>query len=126
MTGKSSYLLHSVSVFVTAEYHNPSIVNPSFLSSEGIVPEELDVAETISTPPLSLVRYANGIQWLVDQSTLNVAKDCEASFRDEYQVHSLAAKYVEKLPHVPYRSLGLNFVVSANVENPRQWLTAAS
>lgn len=36
---ESRFWLQSVSVMVTAEYHNPSILNPDFLKFQGIVPE---------------------------------------------------------------------------------------
>ena len=118
-----SYRLHSVSVVVTAEFHNPSILNRDFLVSREIVPEDWDVAEAITTPPVSIVSYANGIQWTVDQSTLRVVENCDSSFRDDYVVYKLVDAYLEKLPHVPYRSLGLNCVISLGQSHPQRWLT---
>ena len=111
-----------MSVVVTAEFHNPSILNPDFLALKKIVPEDWKAAEAITTPPVSIVSYSNGIRWTVEQSTLTVVENCGPSFQDEYLVHSLAAAYLEKLPHVPYRSLGLNWVVSARRDDPERWL----
>ena len=117
------YRLHSVSVVVTAEFHNPSILNRDFLVSRGVVPEDWEVAEAITTPPVSIVSYANGIRWTVEQSTLRVDENCNSPFRDTYAVYGLVDAYLEKLPHVPYRSLGLNYVASIRQANPQQWLT---
>ncbi len=122
MSSESPFWLHSVSVVVTAEFHNPSILNQDFLVAEGIVPKDWEVVETITTPPLSIVRFSNNIQWTVIQESLIVAEECESTFRDGYRVHNLARVYLEKLPHVPYRSLGLNCVVSIAYDNPQQWL----
>ena len=116
------YWLHSVSVVVTAEFHNPSILNPDFLVSKEIVPEDWEVSETITTPSVSIVSYNQGIQWTVDQSKLTVVENCESSFRNDYCVYALVNAYLAKLPHVPYRSLGLNCVVSINQSDPEQWL----
>ena len=123
MPQASPYWLHSVSVVVTAEFHNPSILNPDFLVSKEIVPEGWEVSETITTPSVSVVSYSQGIQWRVDQSQLNVVENCESSFRDNYRVYGLVNAYLAKLPHVPYRSLGLNCVVSIKQSDPEQWLT---
>jgi hypothetical protein len=116
--------LHNVSVVVTAEFHNPSILNPDFLASHGIVPADWTVADTLTTPPVSVVKYENGIAWTVDQSRLTVTENCGPTFQDSYRVYALVNAYLEKLPHVPYRELGLNYQVSTLQSNPRSWLVA--
>ena len=117
------YWLHSVSIVVTAQFHNPSILNHHFLVSEGIIPEGWEVSEAVSTPPVSVVRYSNGIHWIVDQSRLVVSESCDGPFREEYEVHRRATAYLMRLPHVPYRNLGLNCTVSMPQEHPEDWLT---
>ena len=119
----SPYRLHSVSVVVTAEFHNPSILNCGFLESRKIVPPNWTVAEAVTTPQVSFVRYENEIQWTVDQSRLTVTEKCESPFRRDYVVYELVNAYLAKLPHVSYRSLGLNYVVSTKHDNPARWLT---
>ena len=122
MAEESSVRLHNVSVVVTAEYHNPSILNPDFLVSSGIVPEDWTVAETLTTPSVSVVKYTNGIAWTVDQSRLTVTEDCGPAFRDQYKSHSLVTAYLKRLPHVSYRGLGLNCQVSTLQRDPKRWL----
>lgn len=122
MKNETPYRLHSVSVVVTAEFHNPSVLNRDFLVSKGIVPEDWEVAEALSTPAVSVLSYGNGIQWIVDQSKLTVTENCEFSFQEEYRVHPMVTRYLAALPSVPYRSLGLNFVVSMRRNNPGAWL----
>ena len=114
--------LRSVSVVVTAEFHNPSILNPDFLRIRGIVPQDWNVAETITTPPISVVKYDNGVEWTVDQSRLTVAESSGPEFGDTYRVHGLVVNYLRQLPHVPYRSLGLNCQVRTPQTNPQRWL----
>ena len=59
--------LFQFSGVVVGQAHNPTILNPDFLAAEGIVPKSWNwsVSETITTPPLAMVRYANGatITW---------------------------------------------------------------
>lgn len=114
--------LESVSVVVTAEFHNPSVLNPDFLVSREIVPADWNVSETLTTPPVSVVKYDNGVEWAVDQSRLNVSERAGPAFNGPFHVHQLAASYLTKLPHVPYRDLGLNCRVSMNEFDPRSWL----
>ena len=122
MKNETPYRLHSVSVVVTAEFHNPSVLNRDFLASRGIVPEAWEVVEVFSTPAASFLSYGNGIQWTVDQSKLTVTENCDSSFQDEYRVHPMVAEYLAALPNVPYRSLGLNFVLSMRRNDPGTWL----
>lgn len=117
------YRLHSVSVVVTAEFHNPSILNQDFLVSKGIVPEGWKVTEAITTPQISVVSYSNGIRWTVEQPKLTVVENCGPLFQNEYRVYGLVAAYLDKLPHTPHRSLGLNCVVSIKQDDPERWLT---
>lgn len=122
MSEKSHFTLHSVSVVVTAEFHNPSILNPDFLASHEIVPKDWVAAERLTTPPVSVVKYDNGVDWTVDQSQLAVTEKVGPAFGDSYRIHALAVAYLRTLPHVPYRSLGLNCRVSRQQQQPRRWL----
>ena len=119
----SPFLLHVISVVVTAEFHNPSILSHDFLVSEGIVPNDWKPSEAIATPPLSIVHYANGIHWMLDQSRLTINEEALTPFKEKYLVHEMAQRYLRKLPHTPYRSLGLNCVASVKIESPVSWLT---
>ena len=122
MADKSSVRLHSVSVVVQAEYHNPSILNPDFLRLHKIVSADWAVAETLTTPPISVVKYTNGVAWTVDQSRLTVTEACGPAFANHYKSHTLVAAYLKQLPHVPYRGLGLNCQVSTLQHDPQRWL----
>ena len=97
MSESPAFSLHSVSVVVTAQFHNPSILNPDFLVSRQIVPEGWAVAETLTTPPVSVVKYENGIS----------------------QVHQLAVEYLRKPPSralsEPWTQLSS---IRASVESP--------
>lgn len=122
MADESNLRLETVSVVVTAEYHNPSILNADFLKSHNIVPTDWTVAETLTTPALSVVKYANGVEWNVDQSRLIVAETKGLAFGHASECHQLMTKYLGVLPHVPYRALGLNCRVSVFQDAPRRWL----
>ncbi|MCY3630966.1 MAG: hypothetical protein OXI05_10735 [Bacteroidota bacterium] len=115
----STLALRSVSVVVTAESHNPSILNPDFLTAKGIVPDKWQAIEILTTQTFSLIRYSNGINWLVEPSRLMVAEDAGPELRDSYNIHQLVKTYLNVLPNVPYRSLGLNFQLAITEPHPR-------
>ena len=115
------YLLGSVNVVITANNHNPLFIDPNALASKEIVPTDWTVLEAGTTPEASLVRYANGVKWLIDQSRLQISESCDHSFKDDYLIYGLADAYLEKV-HAPYQNLGLNYLVTFAQDNPRQWL----
>lgn len=124
MAEETPIWLHAVSVVIVAKFHNPSILNKDFLVAEEIVPSNWDVVDAISTPAVSVVNYKNKINWTVDQQRLQVAKEYDLPFQEytDTDIQDRAALYVEKLPRVPYVSLGINCHVSITRENPLQWL----
>ena len=119
---ESPFRLRSVSVVVTAQSHNPSILTHEFLVNSGVVPSDWVAIETVGIPPFSLIRFQNGVQWTLDESRLIVAESCESSFQDSYQVHTSVTEYLRKVDYVPYRSLGLNWAVYLDTDAPSEWL----
>lgn len=119
--------LRRVGVVVTANFYNPSIHNNDFLVNNSIVPDDWDVleGEAVSTPAVSVIKYKNGIQWIVDQQRLDIGKDYDMPFHDpvDDEMHRRVASYVKVLPHVPYKDVGLNCVVSIANDDPLQWMT---
>jgi len=60
------------SVVVTAESHNPTILHPHFLKTQGIVPPDFEPAESpVCTPPLAIVKYRNGLNYTASVSSPN-------------------------------------------------------
>ncbi len=113
----------STSVVVLAEAHNPSILHPAFLVSEGIVPADWEPADPpICTPLVSVAKYANGITFTIDSNRLVVTEERPAGNPTESQVWDRAIAYAEKLPHVRYTALGLNFNGFCLRQAPEQFL----
>lgn len=100
----------NTSVVVLAKQHNPTILHPTFLSSEGIVPTDWEVAEPpVSTPVFAAVKYKNGIVFIVEENKFQVRRDELKDDVGEFLLPVLASKYVKKLPHVKYQAVGINF-----------------
>ncbi len=118
-----AFSLTSISVVVTANNHNPSILTPEFLVSQGIVPPDWEVLDSMTTPGFSAVNYKERLQWILDQGALRIIESCEGAFRDSYEVHELATRYIDRVRVVPYRSLGLNCQICLLIEDSEQWIT---
>ena len=125
MATESAIWLHSLAVVVMAKYHNTSILNKDFLARRGIVPDSWTSVETITTLPVSVIKYSNGVQWMVDQDRLIITEACDRPFQqnEDSMVHDRASLYVEALPHTPYTALGLNYTASIIHDEPEKWIT---
>jgi hypothetical protein len=97
---------------VVGQTHNPTILNPDFLAVQGIVPKSWgwgDPAETVTTPPLGLVRYNNGVNITVEQNKLQVTDPNVEDGPEQSKAIDIATSYVTILPHVRYTAVGNNF-----------------
>lgn len=122
MRGKPLFFLHNISVVVTAEYHNPSILNPDFLKHQKLVPAKWKHTETITTPALSSTQFGNGVKLVVEPGKMTISEPKRGEFGAKTYVHQIAERYVSRLPLVPYRGVGLNCLVSMSKRNPADWV----
>ena len=123
MANELSFVLTSVSVVVTANHHNPSILTPDFLTAQGIVPPDWEVLESMTTRDLSVIQYNERPQWMLNQGGLRIVEPCDGEFQDRYELHDLAIKFIDKVRLVPYRSLGLNCQVWTPLEDSGRWIS---
>lgn len=116
--------LINVSVVLVAKHHNPSLLNPDFLRSNGLAEKDTSVRadQTLVTPAFSRIVFENGISWTVDPDRCTIQEDINDSLREEYRIHQSAIKYAETLPHLPYLAMGLNWKLWWPVNEPDQWL----
>lgn len=116
--------LINVTVVVVAQDHNPSILHPSFLTASGIVSGELELSgDPVSTPAFSRVVYENGITFQAEPSRIQVLDGRPPQDLTKYSVPKYAAKYIESLPHVPYRAVGINFTSICADPKPNETIT---
>jgi len=115
--------LLNTTVVVLADEHNPTILHPAFLAAQGVVPEDWELAEQpLCTPAFSVAKYANGIAFLVESSRLMVTEERPDGNPIESRIPGLATAYVEKLPHVRYKAVGVNFSAYCLRQYPEQFL----
>lgn len=111
------------SIVVRATQHNPSILSPLFLKVEKIVPDEwTPVNGYFSTPPLSVVKYSNGVEFLVDNQVLQISRNVGVNDSPECDISNFALHYIRVLPHTPYSAVGINFEGLVRCNTPEQFL----
>jgi len=105
-----SVKLESVTIVILSDGNNPRLLNQDFLERNNIVPKEWKVKDVLVTPPFAQVSYDNGIQILVEENKLQfqVSKPGDSIWKNE--LPGIALSYMNVLPHVPYRAVGINMV----------------
>lgn len=109
---------------VVGDDHNPTILNPDFLSKEGIVPNawKWEVKDTFTTPAFAMVQYINGVGITVEPNKLQVTDPNMVDGPGTSKVTAIISAYVQTLRHVRYTAVGNNFQSVIQVESPNKYL----
>ena len=105
--------LRRADIVIMASAHNPSIISPQWLKDKSLIAEESD--HFVHTPDFSLFD-SESFSLIVDHQRLQIT----VKKQDKNSLESLAniaSNYIELLPHIPYKALGLNFVWTIEVDN---------
>ena len=98
--------LVKANIIILATVHNPSILSPDWLKKNGMIDEKpIDYVNSLG---FSMVELKSQI-FNLDQHRFLI----DSKVFDEKTLRSLkliSSKYVSLLPHIPYNSLGQNFV----------------
>lgn len=98
-------------IVIVASAHNPSIMSPEWLKENSLITEE--PKHFVHTPDFSVFE-SDSFSLVVDRQRLQIT----AKKQDKISLNSLAKAavgYIKLLHHIPYISMGLNFVWSCVV-----------
>jgi len=110
-------------IVIIAEMHNPTILHPSFLSSEGIVPKNWHpIGDLLCTPSFSTVTFNNKYSFLVDHNRLEIQNNQSGHRVEESEIAEIAKKYITKLEYTEYVAIGINFMFFAPHNSPEGFL----
>ena len=108
--------LSGSSCVVVADQHNPSILNPDWLVKMKIVDHEWKLADPcITTPLFARCSYVNKVQLILEPNKLTVSSLPSADNDLSGELPQIISRYVNSLPHIPYKQLGNNFRFSAEM-----------
>ncbi|HEB71507.1 MAG TPA: hypothetical protein ENI77_02680, partial [Nitrospirae bacterium] len=116
------FLFTQFSIVVTAEQHNPTILNPDFLKFREIVPNDFEVSNVLVTAPLSQVAFNNDLIITVETNKMQVVKRLEGERGTNPETVKIAQLYVEALQHVHYEAVGINWLGEFHIEEPVKWI----
>ena len=103
---------------VVADQHNPSILNPDWLVKTKIIHPEWKLADSpITTPLFARCSYINKVQLILEPNKLTVDSITEDDHDLSGELPRIVSKYVDSLPHIPYRQIGNNFRFSVGMQN---------
>lgn len=110
--------LSGSSCVVVADQHNPSILNPDWLVKTEIIDPEWKLADpSITTPLLARCFYVNKVQLVLEPNKLTVSSLPADNNGLSGELPRIVRKYVEALPHIPYKQLGNNFRFSTDMQD---------
>lgn len=124
MSDRSEFSFRTFSLVIVAKNHNPSLLNPDFLRIRDIVPHDYELIEPpITTPPVAIVKYKQGISIMVEMEKLQVVETIKERFPQSPSAPQIASGYVQTLPHVRYTSVGINWGGTLRNEDPDAWIS---
>lgn len=110
-------------VVVIAEMHNPTILHPSFLINEQIIPNNWHpVGNILCTPGFSTAAFNSNYSFFVDHNRLEIKNRISSHKIEDSEVADIAAKYIKKLEHTKYLAVGINFIFFVSHENPDKYI----
>lgn len=113
--------LNAASVVLAGQEHNPSLLNPDFLERNEIVPSSWSDERgtpVLTTPPLSIVTYANGISIRVEPNRVQIQDGGPDPRLSVSPITGIATRFVKTLPHVRYTAVGINLQSVAECDSP--------
>jgi hypothetical protein len=98
--------LRKASIVILAQAHNPSIISPDWVQKVLLIKEP--PSNFVHTPPFSLFD-SESFRLLVDTERLELVP--KALDKEHILICGQAASaYLSTLSHIPYRSVGLNYI----------------
>lgn len=109
--------LVALSVVLVADNVDPSTINPDFLRHNGIVRSDLQTEQPpVSTPVFSQVAFEGGLAMTAQHDRLDFIQRGEM-LTEDVSVLDMAKRFLEKVPHLPYKAIGLNPTGFRHVED---------
>ncbi len=108
--------LRKASIVILAQAHNPSIISPDWVQKVLSIRES--PSNFVHTPPFSLFDSPS-FHLSVDTERLELATKVLDNEHIAVCGQSASA-YLRTLPHIPYRSVGQNYILEYSLEFPKQ------
>jgi hypothetical protein len=99
------FSLEKSGIVLGAEAHNPSIISPHWLKANNLINEEPE--KFLHTVEVSMIELKD-IHIFVDRDLMQITAKKDSNDVRKYLIDIIKG-YIELLPHIPYKTLDLNF-----------------
>ncbi|WP_424102011.1 hypothetical protein [Moorena producens] len=96
-------------IVIVAQAHNPRVVNHEFLKYSGIVADEWELArQPVYNNQLVKISYQNKLTITSQSNRIIFAESIKDKEVSQIVAPNVARKYVETLPNIEYKAVGIN------------------
>lgn len=107
-SGSTTKVIEELSIIIAAQDLTPTMMSQDFLKFSGIIPKEWELSQQpVLNPNFAQLNFTNGIGITAQPRSINISESLGNKKPEELGIHSVASKYIEKLPHAEY--VGLSF-----------------
>ncbi len=122
----STVKIQELAIVIATQSHNPTLLTPDFLKYSGITPEEWELArQPINSASAAQVTFQNGVEITAQRDRVIFAQAFNS--QSSPLVPDLVCQYVNVLPKMDYRAIGINprghAILGEAVESPRRYIT---
>ncbi len=100
--------IEELSIIIAAQDLTPTMMSQDFLKLSGIIPKEWQLSQQpVLNPNLAQLNFTNGVSITAQPHTITV-RESLGNRTEELAIATVAAKYIEKLPHADYLGFGMS------------------
>ena len=107
-SGKIEFI-EEISVVIVAQDLTPTMMSLDFLKFSGIISKEWELSQQpVLNPNLAQLNFTNGISINAQPRSVTISESLSNKAAENLVFHTVASKYIEKLPYAEYMAFGLN------------------
>lgn len=118
--------IQELTISVTAQKLNPSLLNLDFLKSSGIVPADWELAQQpVLNPNQARLTFKNGVTLVAQPRNISFLEALNPKKGQQLNAPAIARQYIEKLPYAEYLGASIApkiIVPQARSDAPREYI----
>ena len=101
--------IEEISIIIAAKDLTPTMMSYDFLKFSGIVAQEWELSQQpVLNPNYAQLNFKNGVSISAQPRSVTISESLSDKKTKNLVFHTVAAKYIEKLPHAEYVGLSLS------------------
>jgi hypothetical protein len=101
--------IEEISIIIAAKDLTPTMMSYDFLKFSGVVAKEWELSQQpVLNPNYAQLNFKNGVSISAQPRSVTISESLSDKKTENLVFHTVAAKYIEKLPHAEYVGLSLS------------------